>query len=367
MKYSGFDSDEQQDQQQGLRADGRDRGLRIRLWIAASLVMIIVLLFVAERFVTLVQPNLEEMQQRRDLASAESLQEDVERIFDDYGILPEWIRRRTVEAGEYGHVRDLWMLRVPRDLPFASLNLDLKNVAERYQGKAFAVENAKEAQIAVHITFRNTIRYSLVFNTRTDVQRKAGRIVLLVDGLANASRGDIERLLQSREPVACIVEPSKDAVALHGQLRKAGREIVLHLHFNPVRDAASRYELAEDMKQEEIQSHLRFIVRNFPACHAYYLTSERALGMQARIVEDEMRIQGVRKLESALLTYIDRTSQHNVMSSRMNDIASLAVREGLAVGVVELRSDVPAFLDSEMARLRKKGFSFIPLAAAQFQ
>jgi polysaccharide deacetylase 2 family uncharacterized protein YibQ len=121
------------------------------------------------------------------------------------------------------------------------------------------------------------------------------------------------------------------------------------------------------MKQEEIQSHLRFIVRNFPGCHAYYLTSERALGMQARIVEDEMRIQGVRKLESALLTYIDRTSQHNVMSARMNDIASLAVREGLAVGVVELRSDVPAFLDSEMARLRKKGFSFIPLAAAQFQ
>ncbi len=359
----------EEDEQDGaprsfVKDEETGRGLRVRMWIAGLLAALVVILFVAERFVTLVQPNLDKMQNRRDLASVESLQQDVERILDNYGIRPEWIRRRTVEIGSKGHIRDLWLLKVPRDLPFASLNLDLKRVAEQYQGKAFAVENVKEAQIAVHITFRKTIRYSLIFHPGNEVRREAGKIVLLVDGLAGASDSDLDRLLQSREPIACIIEPTKDAVPLHTRLRKAGREIVLHLHFKPVRELESRFELSEDLNAEELSSHMRYILRNFPGCHSWYMTSERAPGSYARLVEEEMRSQGLRKLESSVLTYIDRSSQPNVMSTRMNDIASLAIREGVAVGVVELRPDILAFLESEMGLLRKKGFSFVRLGSA---
>ncbi len=365
MNFDNFDDEGNGARRPFVQDDGPDRGLRVRIWIAGILSVIIVLLFVAERFVTLVQPNLEKMENRRETASVESLQEDVDRILDNYGIQQDWIRRRTVEVGDQGQVRDLWLVKVPHDLPFASLNLDLQNMAETYQGKAFAVENVKEAEIALHITFRNTIRYSLIFNPTADVRRKAGQVVLLVDGLAGASDSDIEQLIQSREPIACIIEPSKDAVQLHTRLRKSGRDIVLHLHFKPVRELESRFELSEDLKHEEIRSHLRYIVRNFPGCNSYYLTSERAPGLYAGAVDEEMKAQGVRKLESSLLTYIDRSSQENVMSTRMNDIAALSVREGLAVGVVELRPDILVFLEGEMGRLRKKGFDFIRLGSAR--
>ena len=368
MSFDNFNDEEEDGAPRSfVQSDEPDRGLKVRVWIAGLLVALIVILFVAERFVTLVQPNLDRMQNREELASVESLQHDVERILDNYGIKPEWISRRTVELGDKGHIRDLWLLKVPRNLPFASLNLDLKGVAEQYQGKAFAVENVKEAQISVHITFRKTIRYSLIFLPGTEVSREAGNIVLLVDGLANASESDIDQLLQSREPIACIIEPSKDAIPLHTKLRAAGREIVLHLHFKPVREIESRFELSEDLTEAELSSHLRYIVRNFPGCHSWYLTSERAAGSYARQVEEEMRAQGLRKLESSVLTYIDRSSQQNVMSTRMNDIASLAIREGVAVGVVELRPEILSFLESEMGLLRKKGFSFVRLGSATIQ
>ncbi|MDT8323816.1 MAG: hypothetical protein RRA94_06895 [Bacteroidota bacterium] len=339
----------------------QDSGVRRRLWIAGSLVVLIIVLFVADRYVTLVQPNIERMQTRRDLQSVESLEEDVRKVLDDYGVQPEWVRERSIDFDHLGHVRDHWLVQVPHDLPLASVNLDLKEAIEQYGGKAFAVENARKAYIALHITFRGMVRYSLLFMPTTDVHREAGRVVLLVDGISDAPGSEIDRYMESREPIACILEPDKDNIPLHTRLRKMEKEVVLHLHFKPVSESESRFELAEDLSENDLASHLRYIVKNYPGCRAYYLTSERALGMYSRMVDDIMRSLGYRKLDSSTLSYIDRGSREGVMSARMNDIAALSVRENVSVGVVELRDDIMHFLTAEMKRLRKKGFDFVGL------
>ena len=338
-----------------------ERGVRRRLWFAGVLLVLIIVLFVADRYVTLVQPNLERMATQRDLQSVESLEDDVRKVLDDYGLQPEWVRERSVDLERYGHVRDLWLVQVPHDLPLASVNYDLKAVVGEYGGRAFAVENARVGMIALHITFRGKVRYSLMFMPTSEVRREAGRIVLLVDGIADAPDSEIEQYLESNEPVACIIEPDKDNVPLHTRLRKAEKEVVLHLHFKPSSENESRFELAEDLNEDDLGVHLRYIVKNFPGSSYYYVTSERALGMYTRMVDQQMHTLGYRKLESATLSYIDRSSQERVMSARMNDIAALSIRETASVGVVELRDDIIRFLTAEMKRLRKKGYDFVPL------
>jgi polysaccharide deacetylase 2 family uncharacterized protein YibQ len=342
-------------------SDEQDHGARRRMWVAGFLVVVIIALFVADRYVTLVQPNIERMQTRRDLQSVESLENDVRKVLDDYGVKTEWVRERSIDFDELGHVRDLWLVQVPHDLPLASVNLDLKEVVEQYSGKAFAVENARKAQIALHITFRGMVRYSLLFMPTSDVRREAGKIILLVDGIADAPDSEIDSYLASAEPIACILEPDKDNIPLHTKLRKGEKEVVLHLHFKPTSENESRFELAEDLDREKLSVHLRSIIKNFPGSSYYYVTSERALGMYTRMVDDLMHSFGLMKLESASLSYIDRSSQQSVMSARMNDIASLSVRERTAVGVVELRDEIIGFLSAEMQRLRKKGFDFVHL------
>jgi polysaccharide deacetylase 2 family uncharacterized protein YibQ len=341
--------------------DKSDRGFRRRTWLAGFLVVLIVSLFVADRYVTLVQPNLDRIQTQRDLRSVESLENDVQKVLDDYGILQEWIRKRSIEVGEIGHIRDLWMVKVPHDLPLASVNFDLKEVIELYGGRAFAVENAKKAQMALHITFRGKVRYSLLFMPTSEVRRLAGDVVLLVDGLPDAPNGEIDRYLDSSEPIACILEPNKDSMPLHTRLRKAEKEVVLHLHFKPVTENESRFELAEDLSEGDLSSHLRYILKNFPGSKYYYITSERALGIHARMVDDVMSSLNCSKLESSALAYIDRNSQESEMGARMNDIASLSIKSPSAVGVVELRDGIVDFLTQEMKRLRKKGFDFVRL------
>lgn len=346
-----------------LEADEHsDRGVRRRIWIAGALVALIVILFVADRYVTLVQPNIERMQDRRDLQSVRSLEGDVRNVLDSYGIIPEWIREKTVDMEGIGHVRDLWVVQVPRNLPVASVNLDLKSVVADYGARAFAVENARLGEISLHITFRGKIRYSLLFTPSGNVKRAAGRIVLLVDGLAEAPESEIEKYIAHSGHIACIIDPNKDAVPLHTRLRTAGKEVVLHLHFRPGSDGDSRYELAEDLQDEELSIHLRYIVKNLPGSRFYYVTSERALGSSMRRVDAIMQSLGYRALESSLFSYLDRSAQESVMTARMNDLAASAVREPIAIGVVELRDGVMNFLSKEMSHLRKKGHDFVPLS-----
>ncbi|MFZ1728814.1 MAG: hypothetical protein WBQ23_02900 [Bacteroidota bacterium] len=362
MKNREFDEQEREKLYAILADDEQqDRGVRRRIWLAGFLVALIVILFVADRYITLVQPNIARMQDKRDLQSVQSLEGDVRNVLDSYGIQPEWIRERSIDFEGAGHLRDLWMVQVPHDLPVASVNLDLKSVVAEYGGKAFAVENARLGQIALHITFRNQIRYSLLFMPTGDVRRATGSIVLLVDGLDEAPESEIEQYIESREPIACILEPNKDNIPLHTRMRKADKEVVLHLHFRPVSEIDSRFALAEDLNTEDLASHLHYIVRNFPGSRYYYITSERALGTYMRHVDEIMASLGYKALESSMLSYLDRSAQENVMTARMNDLATAAVRENTAIGVVELRENVIQFLFEEMGRLRKKGQDFVPL------
>jgi|GEM_PF-1223326 len=358
MSHNGFDDSSDDVLQSIDEHQDSGRGVRVRLWIAGILAVLIVGIFVAERYVILVQPNITRMQERRDLQSAESLEEDALRVLDGFGILPEWIRKRSIEFEHTGHVRWLWLIKTPHDVSIASVNLELKNLVEGLNGRVFAIENARDSHTTIHLSFRGTIRYSLLFMPTREVRRQAGRIVLLVDGIESAPESEIKRYIQSREQIACIIEPRKESIPIHARLRQAGRQSVLHIHLRPARVLDSRFELAEDMRDEELTIHVRYIVRNFPDCNYYYVTSERAPGVFARMVDERMRAQGLNKIESSLLNYIDRGTQRNVMSARMNDIAMLSVREGTAVGVIELRDGVMSFLDEEIARLRKKGFSF---------
>ncbi len=364
MRKRHFDEEEREHLYAMLAEDEQsDRGVRWRIWIAGFLVALIVILFVADRYVTLVQPNIARMQDRRDLQSVQSLEGDVRNVLDSYGIQAEWIRERSIDFEGAGHLRDLWLVQVPHDLPVASVNVDLKTVVADYGGRAFAVENARLGQIALHITFRGKIRYSLLFMPTSEVHRAAGNIVLLVDGVDEAPDSEIERYLARSEPIACILEPNKDNIAMNTRLRKADKEVVLHLHFRPFGENESRFELSEDLSDEDLSTHLRYIVKNFPGSRYYYVTSERALGTYMRRVNEIMGSLQFRALESSMLSYLDRSAQENVMTARMNDLAATATRENIAIGVVELRDGVIPFLIEEMSRLRKRGQDFVPLPA----
>ncbi len=336
-----------------------ERGVRVRYWIIAVLVAMAVGIFAVERFIVLVKPNLDTLDVQRDSSSVLDLEHAVVDVLDSYGISESWIKRKIVSLPVDDHVRSLWLISVPPDVPLASINYDLTQLAAGRAGRAFAVEDAKTRQVFVHVRFRNMILYSLVFTPDRAMQRGSGDIAVLIDGIEEASSRDVEQYMASREPVACILIPDRKVQDLYEQLVMVGKELVLHIHIFPDGTEKGRYIITESTQPDDVASRTRGILRSFSKATSYYVTSDRASSVQVDAIDRVCVSAGLSKLETAGLTYIDRTSQFSTMSSRMNDLAVLAQRQGRAAGVVELRDDIMTFLSDDMMRLRKKGLEFI--------
>ena len=318
------------------------------------------LAYFGERYAVLVVPSLSRFQLSKDMRSVRTLEDDVRKTLDGYGVPESWIKARVISLPDADSIRDEWSIMIPADIPVASITNDLNRLAETYEGKAFAVANAKTSQVSVHIRFRGVVRYSLLFNPTAGIKRREGRIVLLVDGLDDAPDAEIEAFLDSKDPVGCILIPSRDAVPLYERIRVKKKEIVLHLHlFADKQD--NQLALAETMKDAEIQKKLRNICKGFQSSGFYFITSEHTPGASMRAADAECARQEFVKIDAATLSYVDRTSEPSSMSSRMNDLAGSAMRYGTAVGVLKLEKGMMSFLHDETVRLRKKGLDFISI------
>ena len=222
-------------------------------------------------------------------------------------------------------------------MPLASLNNDIRQYALNNGGTTSAFENTKSAQLYIHISVKGRILMTLAFTSTQNLRREGGDLAILVDGVENASKSEIDAVAQSRESIACIIVPDRDILQTYDKLQAAHREIVLHLHFSPNRQTSNRFSFSDEMKEPELLSRARNIVKNFPGARFFTITAERLHGNNAAIVSDELRNSGIRQIESSMLIYLDRSGGEETMATRINDLSSMAIRDGRAFGVAELK------------------------------
>jgi polysaccharide deacetylase 2 family uncharacterized protein YibQ len=337
----------------------RDRGTRVRAWIAGLLAILAVLIFVGDRFFVLVKPNLDRIKRSRQAATMGEFEQSLRRVLGDYGIPESWVKTHAVRMADSALERNEWMISIPRDVAIASINHDIKETLEPYGALTFAVENAKTRQVTIHIRVAAFVRYSLIFTPSETARRQAGRLVFMVDKIADAPTSEFEALLACKDPVIGIVTPSRDVLQRYDQLRLARKDVILHVHVSARKTDASQYALSDDLGEADVRKKLRVIVKTFRGASAFFLTSDKTPSASGVIVQEELQSNGLRRIDPTLLSYLDRTLEDGNMSSRVNDVSSAAVKSGTSIGVAELKDGIIAFLISEMNRLRKRGFKFI--------
>ena len=338
-----------------------DRATRVRVWIIVALAAVGIFAYLGEKYAVFVEPGLNKLLVEQDMRSVRALEDEVRKILDGYGIADGWVKLRIVSLPGADSVRDEWSVMVPADVPVASITNDLNRLAEQYDGKASSVENAKTGQVSVHIRFREVVRYSLVFTPTAGIKRREGRVVVLVDGLADAPDAEVDAFIDSKDPVGAILIPARDIFPLYERIRVKKKDIVLHLHFFAEKPDDNQLALAETMAAQEIAKKVKNVCKGFAASGHYFITSEHAPGENVRVADAEGARQGFARIEASSLSYVDRTSEPSSMSSRMNDLASSAIRYGTAIGVLKLEDGTMEFLHQEMIRLRKKGMDFISI------
>jgi polysaccharide deacetylase 2 family uncharacterized protein YibQ len=344
--------------------NAEEAGTRRRYWIIGILVVLGIVFFTAGKFGSVIRPTLKMLTASRDKKATEAIHEDLYRMFEEYGVERRWVSERRIEMTDSTYLRDEWTITIPRNMPLATLNHDIRMYMEDKGGGVYAFENARTAQLFMHLSAQGRIFLTLVFTASKDIQREGGNIAMLVDGIDNASSGEINQLSLSKDPIACIIVPDRDIVQVYDKLATSGREIVLHVHVSPQRQVSNRFALSDDMKDAELLQKVRNVAKNFPAARFFFITSERMNAGNTELIADEFRKNGLVRIESSSLLYIDRADEEVNMAARINDLSTIAVRNGRAFGVAQLTSGRMEFLTDQISRLRKRGFVFETLKQA---
>lgn len=121
----------------------------------------------------------------------------VDSVLSDLGISPRAVSRRGEDAG----ASDTITVRVPADLPVASVNGALTQFVSWHGGSVVRGEERQNADI-VHVAFGIDSTTTTLFRLRRDrnVRRNAGDIALIVD-LQGAPPARVQRLTQLHQPL----------------------------------------------------------------------------------------------------------------------------------------------------------------------
>jgi polysaccharide deacetylase 2 family uncharacterized protein YibQ len=358
-EYSDFVDDEDDSAPFTDASVPAPRGIRVRAWIAGILAIVATFIFVADRFFVLVKPNIDRARSRRQTAALGEFERELHRVLGDYGILDAWIKTHQLTVADGALLRDEWLIAIPRDIAVASINFDIKTALEPYDALTFAVENAKTRQVTIHIRIGAQVRYSLLFTPSDNLKRMAGRLMFMVDRLGNAPSSELEALIGNRDPIICCITPSRDIMPVFDKVRLAQKEVVLHLHIAAKKGDPAQFALSEGHSEAEVRRKIRLAAKTFQGAKAFFITTDVTPSVAAGIAESELVLAGLRKIDPATLSYLDRIQESGGMASRVNDVSNEAIKHGIGIGVVELEDGVVAFLASEMSRLRKRGFIFI--------
>ncbi len=365
MSAPHVDTPPARDARRGSGLPPEEAGTRMRHRIIGVLVVVGIVLFVAGKYGTVIRPTLDLLSSTRDSHVLQKMHEDFFAMLEEYGIDRGWVDRQQIHVQDSSYVRDEWTITVPRNMPLASLSNDIRQYAIANGGTTYSFENTKTAQLFVHLTVRGRVFMTFIFTSSSTLEREGGDIAILVDGIEKASKSEIDALAASKDPIACLIAPDRDVLQSYDKLQAAGKEMVLLLHFSPGRQSANRFSLSDDMKEGELLSRARNIIKNFPGARFHIITSERLQGNNAAVVAAEMAKNGLVAIESSSLTYLDRDGGEEEIITRINDLSALAMRNTRAWGVAELRDGAVEFLADQMARLRKRGFVFRTLRQMQ--
>ncbi|HJP31394.1 MAG: divergent polysaccharide deacetylase family protein [Candidatus Latescibacteria bacterium] len=175
-------------------------------------------------------PTADEPTELRNLAPPSRIQADagsfgdslvarLDTVLFELGISPSWVEFRAAPAGEV----DTIAVRVPRDLPVASVNRQITEFV-RWHGGYIVRGVERRGPAAVDLTVGIDSTVTTFFRLRLDrsLQRRSGHIAIVVD-LAAAPASRLRRLAQLAQPLTLAADGD---AAVPPNLTDAGHQLV---------------------------------------------------------------------------------------------------------------------------------------------
>jgi hypothetical protein len=342
--------------------DTADRGLRRRIAICIVLAVIAFLLFIANKYVSVIEPHVKEYQSAATNEKRSSIDAEVETILLDFGLKKHWLSKREVTLGKGQFTRIERRVSITHDTSPADIIRDVTEMVQKHGGTTAATEDIRSGITTIHIAVESDVIETIVLKSDPTLRRDAGSLALIADGLPLLSETEQNRLLHAKDPIAFTIKPHRAFIDLVPKIIEAGRECFLII---PVvsEDDGERFCIAEDLKEKPLKSRLKDLFRTFAKVSGFIVVAENPKSSVAAFVREEISNRKLPLLETTWFNYLKGENPEQVATA-LHDLAMKSVNRLPVIGYLELRDAVLPYIERQMAQLRKRGFDFISVASA---
>jgi polysaccharide deacetylase 2 family uncharacterized protein YibQ len=315
---------------------------------------------------------------------ADSLYVNTDLVLERLGLWPALIEGRRGR-------RDTLTVRVPGNLPLATVNWKLTQLAQAYGGQVLRAEE-NESGDRVEILCGFDSRATTLFRLRRDTKllRPTGQIALVLDDFGQYSRHLAPRFCALRQALTLALLPNEGSVdSLAALALRHGHQVLLHLPMEPEdypdQDPGDGAILLEHDKKTVRRLVRRALERVPGAVGVNNHMGSRATA-DARIMEavlDELKGRGLFFLDSVTSSasvayslasrhqvktarrdlFIDEVDTADAVRARLWELAQVAAEQGYAVGIGHDREQTLLALEATLPELEERGFRFVPVSS----
>ena len=338
-------------------------------------------------------PSLPRARNRESLvALSENIFKQADAALQELGIRPELISKRRGTKQVSARGVDLIRVRVPADLPLAAVNLHLTRFVRRNQGRVLAATESEEARrVEMRCGFDTVATTLFILDHDARTVRETGQIAIVLDDFGYAAGSDwlFERFCALPYPLTLAILPNEGRVrSLIDRARANGHEVLVHLPMEP--DDYPHKDPGDDavlVNQDEktIRMLVRKAIRRVPGAvgvnnhmgsraTADARTMEQVLrevdrkGMfflDSRTSPSSVAFAVARRMDVAALSrdlFIDPVDDAASVEKRLWELATLAARNGRAIGIGHDREQTLLALEAVLPRLEARGFHIVPVS-----
>jgi len=347
----------------------------IKIFIILSAIIIITRFFFS--------PSSDKVSREKNLAL--SIDRAVENCLKSFDIQEKWIKKKIIKGNNID--KNIKEVRVPKDLPFAVINLALTNAVIDSGGLIIeGKELIQSKRLIITAGYNKIVADSLILIKDRKLIHKKGEIAIIIDDFGTDSGELIEKYLKFPEKITFSIIPgNKYSKEIGESASKNEKEVIIHLPMEshePL-EKEEKIILMEKMNRIGITSIINASSKELPMAkglsnHMGSKATENAVLMKnlaevlrrkkmffidSRTTNNSKAFEVFKKSRARVLKrdiFLDNEETREFILAQLNELMQTARDNGKAIGIGHATKGLTyLLLSEEMPKIQRKGYDFV--------
>lgn len=310
----------------------------------------------------------------------------IDSILYQYGIKPEWIKNisntpppekpkkeKTKKQEKQPkpvikqpvQTDNLWFIKevsIPKDIPFAELNLEILNLLNGYNLSSISFEDPKTYNQIFNIYYTSDSAKKVIakinFIYSDKIKRETADICIVMDNLDSYTKQQLEKLLSTNEKFSVMLPDDINKIDLQTMVMESKKDYLVKADIGTQDDIES--EFRSDMKEKDWRTKVRTICYEFDKAAGVVLKNSKMQHKMEMELLDEFSKYPVKAYRDTIFTKYNSTENSNRKISDLFKLILSRAKNGINSQIYSVNFTEEDFQNylSGLHVIKKRGYKF---------